>query len=94
MKKALKNQLVAADEEHMEILAAALEGMNRAEAKVDQAAVRISQAGVAANGSSGDTVDLATEIVNLAVAKDDYLVNLKALQAGDEMTKHTIDILA
>lgn len=78
----------------MEILATALEGLNRAEAKVDQAAVRISQAGVAPNGSSGDTVDLATEMVNLAVGKDEYLVNLKALQAGDELTKHTIDILA
>ncbi len=78
----------------MEILAAALEGLNRAEGKVDQAAVRISQAGVASNGSPGDTVDLATEIVNLAVAKDEYLVNLKALQSGDELTKHTIDILA
>ena len=78
----------------MEILAVALEGLNRAEASVDQAAVRISHAGITANGSSGDTVDLASEIVNLTVAKDDYLANLKALQAGDELTKHTIDILA
>ena len=78
----------------MEILATALEGLNRAESKVEQATSRISQAGIAPNGSSGDTVDLAQEIVNLTVAKDDYLVNLKALQAGDEMTKHTIDILA
>jgi len=92
--KSLKNNRRFADERNMEILATALEGLNRAESKVDQAAVRISQAGIAPNGSSGDTVDLAQEIVNLAVAKDDYLANLKALQAGDEMTKHTIDILA
>ena len=78
----------------MEILAAALEGLSRAEAQVDQAAVRISQAGVSPNGSSGDTVDLAAEIVNLTQAKDDYAVSLKALQAGDELIKHTIDILA
>ncbi|HEY7388175.1 MAG TPA: flagellar basal body rod C-terminal domain-containing protein [Bryobacteraceae bacterium] len=78
----------------MEILAVALEGLNRAEAKVDQAAVRISQAGVAPNGSSGDTVDLTKEIVNLAVAKEDFMANLKALQAGDELSQHTIDILA
>ena len=78
----------------MEILAVALEGLSRAEAKVDQAAVRISQAGVASNGSSGDTVDLTKEIVNLAVAKEEFLANLKALQAGDDLTKHTIDILA
>ena len=78
----------------MEILAVALEGLNRAEAKVDQAAVRISQAGIAPNGSSGDAVDMAHEIVNLTVAKDDFLANLKAMQAADDLTKHTIDILA
>lgn len=78
----------------MEILAVALEGLTRAEAQVDQAAVRISQAGVASNGSSGDTVDLSKEIVNLAAAKEEFLANLKALQAGDDLTKHTIDILA
>ena len=78
----------------MEILATALEGLNRAESKVEQATARISQAGIAPNGSSGDTVDLANEIVNLTVAKEDYLANLKALQTGDELTKHTIDILA
>jgi flagellar hook protein FlgE len=78
----------------MEILATALEGLTRAEAKVDQAAARISHAGVAPNGSAGDTVDLNKEIVNLAVAKEDFMANLKALQAGDELTKHTIDILA
>ena len=78
----------------MEILATALEGLNRAQAKVDQAGVRISQAGIAPNGSSGDTVDLAQEIVNLTLGKDEYLANLKALEAGNDLTKHTIDILA
>lgn len=77
----------------MEILATALQGLNSAEAKLDQAAVRISQAGTD-TGTSGDTVDLATEIVNLAVAKEEYQANLKALQAGNDITKHTIDILA
>lgn len=78
----------------MEILATALQGLSRAENSVDQAAVRLSQAGISPNGSSGDTVDLATEIVNLTAAKDEYLANLKALQTGEEMAKHTIDILA
>ena len=78
----------------MEILAAALQGLNNAETKLDQAAVRISQAGNPQTGSSGDTVDLAQEIVNLAIAKEEYQANLKALQAGNEMTQHTIDILA
>lgn len=77
----------------MQILASALEGLNRAESKLEQAAGRISQAGAAA-GTSGNSLDLATEMVNLAVAKEEYQANLKALQAGNEVTRHTIDILA
>jgi flagellar hook protein FlgE len=78
----------------MEILATALQGLDRAQSQFDQAAAKISQAGISDTGSSGDTVDLATEIVNLAVAKDEYSANLKALQAGEDLVKHTIDILA
>lgn len=83
----------AADKGHMEILATALQGLNSAEAKVEQAATRISQAGTP-QGSSGDTVDLAAAIVSLAVGKEEYMANLKALQTGEDLTKHTIDILA
>jgi flagellar basal body rod protein FlgC len=78
----------------MEILATTLQGLDRAEAHFDQAAAKISQAGMPAAGSSGDTVDLAQEMVNLTAAKDEYLINLKALQAENDLTKHTIDILA
>jgi hypothetical protein len=83
-----------ADKRNMEILATALQGLDRAQSQFDQAAAKISQAGISDTGSSGDTVDLATEIVNLAVAKDEYSANLKALQAGEDLVKHTIDILA
>jgi hypothetical protein len=93
-KKIFKISGIPADENHMEILGTALQGLNSAEAKVDQAAVRLSQAGLAPTGSSGDSVDLASEIVNLTVGKEEYLANLKALQAGDELVKHTIDLLA
>lgn len=78
----------------MEILATALQGLDRAQSQFDQAAAKISQAGNPNTGSSGDTVDLAQEMVNLTVAKDEYLANLKALQAGNDLAKHTIDILA
>lgn len=78
----------------MGIQAIALQGLDRAQTSFDQAAARISQAGMPANGSSGDTVDLAQEMVNLMVAKDEYLANLKALEAGNDLARHTIDILA
>ncbi len=92
-KKILENEGRWADERYMEILATALQGLNRAEAKVDQAAARISQA-AAPQGATGDSVDLAHEMVSLAVGKEEYQANLKALQTADELTKHTIDILA
>jgi len=78
---------------HMEILGTALQGLNSAETKLDQAASRISHAS-ADTGVSGDSVDLATEMVNMTVAKEEYQANLKALQAGNEIAQHTIDILA
>ena len=92
--KNLENRRGLADKRNMEILATALQGLDRAQSQFDQAAAKISQAGISDTGSSGDTVDLAQEIVNLAVAKDEYMANLKALQAGNDLTKHTIDILA
>ena len=92
--KNLENRRRLADKRNMEILATALQGLDRAQSQFDQAAAKISQAGISDTGSSGDTVDLAQEIVNLAVAKDEYMANLKALQAGNDLTKHTIDILA
>ena len=76
----------------MEILAA-LQGLNSTQAHVDQAAKRIAQADNP-DGSSGDTVDLEAETVNLSSAKIAYEVNVKVLQTGDEMAKHTRDIIA
>ena len=92
-KRAIKPARTA-DERNMEILAVALQGLNSAESKLDQTAVRISQATAPQNGSSGGTIDLAQEMVNLTSAKQEYLVSLKALQAGADLAKHTIDILA
>lgn len=78
----------------MQIFASALQGLNAAETKLDQAASRISRAGGTGNGAPPDAVDLATELVNLLTAKQEYAANLKALETGNEIAKHTIDILA
>ncbi|HUI80161.1 MAG TPA: flagellar basal body rod C-terminal domain-containing protein [Bryobacteraceae bacterium] len=78
----------------MQIFASALQGLDAAEGKLDQTANRISRASVAGTGAAGDSVDLSTEMVNLLTAKQAYEVNLKSLQVGNEITKHTLDILA
>ena len=77
----------------MDILAAAVQGLNAAQDQVDQAAVRLSRAATVDSGAPGDIVDLSTEIVNLMAGKLQYEANLKSLQTGGEMVKHTLDIV-
>lgn len=78
----------------MQIFASALQGLNTAETQLNQTADRISRAAVTGNGPASDSVDLSTNMVNLLTAKEDYAANLKSLEAGNEMAKHTFDILA
>ncbi len=77
----------------MQIFASALQGLNAAETKLDQTASRLSRAGVAQNGPGPDAVDLSTEMVNLMTAQQEYAANLKSLEAGNQIAKHTLDIL-
>ena len=79
---------------HMQIFASALQGLNAAETKLDQTANRLSHVGVAENGAAPDAVDLSAEMVNLMTAQQEYAANLKSLEAGNEIVKHTLDILA
>lgn len=78
----------------MQIFGSALQGLSAAETKLDQTASRISHAGIGNAGAAPDSVDLSTEMVNLMMAQTEYEANLKSLQTGNEMTKHTLDILA
>lgn len=78
----------------MDIFSAGLEGLRAAESKVDATAARLSRAGLPANGTQpADQVDLSTEVVNLLSGKLEYEANLKSLETGAEMAKHTLDIL-
>ena len=76
----------------MDAISAALSGLNAAETKLDQTAKRLSRIG-AADGVPADSVDLAAEMVNLVTANLQFEANLKSLETGNEMVKHTIDIL-
>jgi flagellar hook protein FlgE len=78
----------------MQIFASALQGLNAAETKLDQTASRLSRAGIAEKGAAPDAVDLSAELVNLLTAKQQYAANLKSLETGNEIAKHTLDILA
>jgi flagellar hook protein FlgE len=55
-------------------------GLQRAEGQLNQAAQAIAT-------PHGDSVDLSAQAVALIQAKNNFEVNLKTLQIGDEMTK-------
>jgi flagellar hook protein FlgE len=76
----------------MDAISAALSGLNAAEVKLDQTAKRLSQIGTV-DSVPADSVDLASQIVNLVTAKLEFEANLKSLETGNQMVKHTIDIL-
>ena len=76
----------------MDAISAALSGLNAAESRLDQTAKRLSQIGVV-NNVPTDSVDLASEMVNLMTAKLQFEANLKSLETSNKMAKHTIDIL-
>ena len=44
--------------------------------------------------SGENTVNISSEMVNLLVSKNGFEANLKTLEAGEEMAKKTIDIMA
>jgi flagellar hook protein FlgE len=56
------------------------QGLQQAEGQLNQAAQAIAT-------PQGDSVDLSTQAVALIQAKTDFEANLKALEAGDEMTQ-------
>ncbi len=78
----------------MDISAIALQGLQQADAQLEQAATRIASAGIAsANGANLDTVDLSAEVVALISARDLSAVNLSTLKTGDEIQKTAIDLM-
>jgi flagellar hook protein FlgE len=89
-----KKRSNSADKCNMQIFASALQGLNATETKLDQTANRLSRMGVNENGASPDAVDLSAELVNLMTAKQQFAANLKSLETGNEIAKHTLDILA
>ena len=70
----------------------ALEGLDRAEAKLQRAADRIARASLPPGGS-GAPVDLTEEIVGLLEARSAYRTNLKALKTAEELQGLLIDVL-
>ncbi len=66
----------------------ALQGLDRAQQMMERSAKRL------ANPETVDTVSLATAAVGLKEAATVYEANLRVIEATDEMTRRTLDLLA
>ena len=67
-----------------------LGGLDRAESSLNQAAARIAQNG---SGSTGDNVDLSSEVVALLQARNSFQTNIKVLQTEDQPTKSSLKLV-
>lgn len=74
----------------MDVMSAALGGMQNAQSSLERTAERIAGASTAAP----DSVDLSTEMVAMLAARNQYQANVRVFQTGDKMQKKLLDILA
>ena len=88
--------MISADERIMDILSIALQGMNRAQSQLENAASNVARSGgsVSANGIAQDTVDISQQMISMMSAKNDFESNAKTVEVADQMTKTVIDMLA
>ena len=73
----------------------ALDGLHRAEVKLEKAAARIASFGAGSSGGANtDTVDLSAKMVALMSARSEFSANLKSLETAGEEQKSLIDLMA
>lgn len=75
----------------MDISSIALQGLQQADDRLQQAATRLASVG---SGGDVDTVSISAEMVALLSAKNEYATNLRALQTSDEVQQTALDIMA
>jgi hypothetical protein len=79
----------------MQICAIALQGLNQAQAQVEQAGGRL--ASIGSNTSQGtpvDTASLSDAAVSLLSGKNEFAANIQLLKVADEMQAQTVNLLA
>ena len=78
----------------MDITSTAIEGLNRAEEKLQSVATKLARAPIAASAQPNDTVDLSAAMVAMIEARNEHAVNVKVIESAQEMSKHLLDVLA
>jgi flagellar hook protein FlgE len=74
-------------------LSTPLQGLTSAQEAFDQAASKVAQP-VQLSQSQQDEVSLSDAMVSMLQAGNDYQANLKSLEAGNQMQKSLLNILA
>lgn len=70
-----------------------LQGLSRAQESFDQAASKVAQP-IEPSQPQQDEVSLSDAMVSMMQAATDYQANLKSLEAGNQMQKSLLNILA
>lgn len=85
----------SADMKAMEISAIALQGLNQAQAQVEQAGGRLASIGAnSGDGTPVDTANLSEAAVSLLTGKNAFAANIQLLKVADEMQSQAISLLA
>jgi hypothetical protein len=82
------------------ISASAVQGMQKAEARLEKAADKIAQLPNAVDGGAagvpgagGDTVDLSAQMVALLGARDNFMANVEAFKTGDALQRTLLNMV-
>ena len=71
-----------------------VQGMQRAEAQLNQVAQNIAQYPTSTTTApQGDTIDLSAQAIALIQAKNSFEANTAAFKAGDEMTQTLLNVI-
>lgn len=79
----------------MEISAIALQGLNQAQAQVEQAGGRLASVGANfGDGTPVDSADLTDATVALLAGKNAFAADIQLLKVADQMQSQAINLLA
>lgn len=84
---------IRAGQIRMDITSAALQGLSRAEDKLEDIARKVAKLPATDATLPVDQVDLSAEIVALIQARNEHAVNAKVLETAQEIEKHLLDVL-
>jgi flagellar basal body rod protein FlgC len=77
----------------MNLTSIALEGLRKAEQKLEKSGRELARQPVAAEAEAEDRVNWSDSMAGLIEARHLYEANLRLVSAEDELCKHTIDLI-